>query len=354
MKYIAKNILWIFLLCCFLWMATDVGISYIFGSSETVDTGGPAVILYRSQHATLVGEEHLLTKTARPKMIIFGGSSSRDAFRPPLLTPLFPQYEIHNIALTAGYENVLHEHEQILKDTYRQLPHHVREKSFFIYGISPTLFYFYNDKKELTQYDRSRLIMFPSLYRQDNEGNVTSIFSSKITALVKRIYRPFIGLQTLVEYRRNKKRKKTLQGFHNNKAPILSQPPIHHKGMHNSEADFIQDFQKFEAKDKEAIASLDKALFNFKQTLAFAKKENISLAVVFLPWPEWARTHVPSYGELKKQIEHTLYQFSYPRLQYMDMSEALPDIVFRDINHVSRHGAPEFAFLFWQKISQRQ
>ena len=69
----------------------------------------------------------------RKKVIILGASNSRDGFRPKELKEYFPDYEIHNLAVSAGNITQVIEMVNFMKSS---LPSEALENNFFVLGIS--------------------------------------------------------------------------------------------------------------------------------------------------------------------------------------------------------------------------
>lgn len=268
-----------------------------------------------------------LGATPAPKMIFFGPSNVTSAFRPDEVRRLFPEYEVHQLAL--GFHNMSHARLEAGLLT-RTLPPEVLRASVFVLGVWYGAFV-ENGHHKL--FDMESVFVRSGLFRRGGAG-VEPIARPALLPLLVHLLRPFHFAQWLWESKAGTVRPHQVDRFVN--APA--------KGREKEESlEAIED--KWLRRPDRTLA--DQQFEELVETARLLDAAGARLVVVDMALPRWHTEHaryLPSYQRQKERYWAQLA--ALPRTRVIDLTrveEISVDEAFYDLNHVTLEASVKWA-----------
>lgn len=137
---------------------------------------------------TLTLDASRLQRSSKPKLIMLGGSTTGLGFRPQQLQPLFPDYEIANLAVAGG--SAL-EVRQVMEMVQMLLPEDVLQESVFAVGI---VCYTLTAIPRISENSVNHYLVESGLYEWEGDNVRPIVWAHKMDLLV-RLLRPYFSLK---------------------------------------------------------------------------------------------------------------------------------------------------------------
>ncbi len=147
--------------------------------------------MFENGHDGFLNSLFLLRQTSKPKMLIIGSSNAEFAFMPDELSVLFPEYEVHNIAIR---ESNITQMIKVIQLASLVIPPEILKKSVFVIGITFNNFFenaLYKDNSPLS----------PSAKMPNLDKHIENNFSALLRVNDHSI-EPRIPIQFLLMYER--------------------------------------------------------------------------------------------------------------------------------------------------------
>ncbi len=344
-------------LMAILWLAFHHVLYGYPNIQSVVDTDDEIFRLtHPSPLAHLVEEFHLLSRTDRPKLVFIGGSSAEYAFRRAHLAPLFPEYEVHCLAVHGAYGGRwMQETFEIMKAAFAAIPPQSRLGSVFLFGTILPTFYPASLQQTEVYFTPARIQLFPRLY-VENGTEAAPRFGMAATTCIHRIIRPFwilrrvltIGVEVNDIYAGIKWLKQNesdhgadpgTEGFDDIENPGRVKAVLQHaKQMHQEDSSEKMHFSQ------ESIACLDRML-------TFVHDNELQCVLILLPYSDTQRDGV--LNDFSQTIQGMVAQYNgSDTLHFLDHSSAMPTSCMYDLYHIKRSASKQYAMILRESWPQ--
>jgi hypothetical protein len=312
--------------------------------------------LYVNRWESLLAGIYTLRATSRPKMIIVGGSTAQEGLRPDELAPLFPEYEIHNLAIPVGH---LAEIRRILELAVTNMDARAARESVFVIG----LFYgvFLGEQTKSVDVAKMRHVMFPSVFGEPEVRRLIDIGDAASGALM-RLFRPFYYLSHLPRCCTSTLRrmwhgmKRDPQAIWESLPRIWSMgdrpAPKRLQDMTHSAAERERIKKAWSARKWVNTRFKGVSPTQFKLLLdscRFLRERGASVALVDLPVSTAHREQISAFNDYQRmKVEYFRKAEKDYQARYINLTEIVPDSDFAELTH-PRYGArPIWAYQLWR------
>jgi len=300
---------------------------------------------------------HILRNTSKPKMLILGSSNAEIGFRPPEFQPLFPQYEVHNVAVRESNNT---QNLQSLDMVQSMLSPEVLRSSVIVLGIWYGAFFpdrLYGKPGKMPNLEQNVVDLASPFYRV--LGNqVKPRLPVRIISLGMKATRSFLYLSYL---------KRWVQA----RWDYLTAMPLPASAKAGSE--LVDAFLRISqnngmakvprrdpGKPPAATASwrtwtdclngeIPSEQFDaLEEFAARVRTMGATLVLVDLPLPSAFREE-PLWQYYRRRLPESLKRMGVPTtVKYVDLQGMVPDDSFRDTVHSRRNWSPEWAHVLWR------
>lgn len=300
---------------------------------ESVDTLAASETVYLTDARLVAAGIAGMAATEKKKLWFLGPSNVTSAFRPREVGPLFPDFEVHQLAL--GFHNVTHARLEA-RLLCASVPPEVRAQSVVALGLWYGAF---ADNGAPKLFDMESVFLQSGLYARRG-GRVEPRVGPRALPLLVQALRPFHFTQFLAESRLGTHRPHLEDRFVN--APAV--------GREKEESLASLEDKWLRRADRSLADEQFDELVGLAQDLDQA---GASLVLVEMALPRWHTAHasyLPAYAAQRARVWPRLQ--ALPRVRAIDLSgdEALvPDEGFYDLNHVTREASH-----LWAKALRRE
>lgn len=143
-----------------------------------------------------------ISNNNNPKIIILGGSSARDGFRPEEIKKHFPDHEIHNLAFSGSNISQMLQVVSFLKETSAR---EAFKNTIFIYGgVSGS--FFSNKTRQWTDNGGPfpAQIDFSKEYDLNKNGKYQAVFSNAVSETMITLHFPLVCLSSTLKHYKEK------------------------------------------------------------------------------------------------------------------------------------------------------
>ncbi|HMK36647.1 MAG TPA: hypothetical protein VK463_16355 [Desulfomonilaceae bacterium] len=275
-----------------------------------------------------------LGHSMRPKMIFLGASNVLSGFRPTDLETLFPQYEIHNLAL--GNHNItrfLLEYGVIQRTLKKEL----LEKSVIVMGIWYGAFTENDGPNKKPLLNVEKIFLDSGLYVR-RDGTIGPLFPPEWMPFIVGVLRPYYFAEYLVEVAQFKNRDFGLNFVQHDVADELIRPKM------------IDYFNTWIGRTDGKLAEEQ-----FQELVALRELVDQSsgdLVIVDLPLPLWHSERSDYYKDYQNRKEKYLTSVTgSPRIRYINLQED-PNLTKAEAYYDGTHPNPSGALLWSKALRQ--
>ena len=294
----------------------------------------PSVVLY---------EIDRLARPARHRMVLLGSSNTMLALRPDDVRRHLPKFEVANLAIpTSNVYQAL----QVATLATSVSDAKTLKNTVFVLGAYPGLF---AKSSSLWRGRRSPLtseMLRYGLYHDGNGDTPEPVLGHGLAGVTKVVYRTLLGADVFAKATgKNASRIGNARAFDFGLFRGSTRNLCRYKHGPPGETARQKHIKK-RARQIGTSSRLQQEQFVVLEKLVqTVRQSGARLIVVELPVPTWMRRdHFDFYRERKQDLVRRLTR--KPRVDYVDLYDALPDELMGDSTHVLRDGAREYARAF--------
>lgn len=337
---ILKQLLWLLLAFGGVYGLLYLTATVFFSpTGDVFDTQGAKQTVYRTEPKMVVLARKPLTRKG-PKIIVTGGSSAREGFRPQRLQPLVPGYTVHNIAVGGTKIRWL---EQVVDLIYESLPAEDVSRSIVVAAIWYAHFIDPQPpwRQNATPIEAEKLRF--GLYRQTPQG-IFPLLPPRYLQVAADLLKPWLLIDyvfkdTISDFKMKAwtelaKTYHRLRGGSVSTQAVASAPATDDSDQ--TRLDPIPDGLDMYALPKAPPEHLNEQLAKLEELARQVSRQGARMLVVDLPIPRWHAQRSGYFQDYQREKGAVLDRIAQlPGIGYLDLQDMDATDDFLDYAHPS-------------------